>query len=430
MYKAATAHAIQASIPESVLRNMSVDIFLPNLGKYMHLLADYSIPHAFKAIGFDIHRPHWQTNKLTNEEGETMNAGKTAAFWLTVLPPPNTGFSPFGCEWPPAVRVRLETPGEAQNIYLQYAIKDRKENPHFQNKKWEKFLCMDTDGCHLYTQAAAKDLENYCHAGKAYASTTLKYCFFNGDHKSKKDEPASRHPRRGRNAPNISTFLNLLGSNTPCKWFELGECLHVKEGKTCPYIHTKDPRTIYCKLERKGAFCTNGQACLYNHNKNGSAGASTSNSNTALPALMPPIATTAPKPKSSKPLTDDDLESMNECAATIFRLIFQHAYTPIYADTFDSTLGFPGEGPAAKIASYNINGARDKLKAVLIAANANGLDALLLQEIHTYVDGWDTANSGLRSTSLGFGWLPFVSPANANDSKGGTAILIKKIIQI
>eukprot|EP00962_Isochrysis_galbana_P043985 scaffold16910_cov134-Isochrysis_galbana.AAC.2 len=47
---------------------------------------------------------------------------------------------------------------------------------------------------------------------------------------------------------------------------------------------------------------------------------------------------------------------------------------------FDSTLGYPGEGPS-KIVSYNIAGAKNKIKNVLSDANSNGVDAILLQEV-------------------------------------------------
>jgi hypothetical protein len=63
--------------------------------------------------------------------------------------------------------------------------------------------------------------------------------------------------------------------------------------------------------------------------------------------------------------------------------------TPLYSPIFDSTLGFPGEGPQALIASYNINGVKNRPRDVLRAANERNLDALLLQEIHFYQDGWD-----------------------------------------
>jgi hypothetical protein len=45
----------------------------------------------------------------------------------------------------------------------------------------------------------------------------------------------------------------------------------------------------------------------------------------------------------------------------------------VYSHTFDPTLGFAGEGPA-KIATYNINGAKEKLFQVLGAASRVKID--------------------------------------------------------
>jgi len=42
---------------------------------------------------------------------------------------------------------------------------------------------------------------------------------------------------------------------------------------------------------------------------------------------------------------------------------------------FDSTLGYPGEG-LSKIVTYNIAGAKSKIKNVLSDANSNGVDAI------------------------------------------------------
>jgi exonuclease III len=55
----------------------------------------------------------------------------------------------------------------------------------------------------------------------------------------------------------------------------------------------------------------------------------------------------------------------------------------VYSHTFDPTLGFPGEGPV-KIATYNINGAKEKLFQVLLAALRAKIDVLLIQETHYY----------------------------------------------
>eukprot|EP00967_Tisochrysis_lutea_P055759 scaffold70235_cov27-Tisochrysis_lutea.AAC.1 len=70
--------------------------------------------------------------------------------------------------------------------------------------------------------------------------------------------------------------------------------------------------------------------------------------------------------------------------------------------SYDSTLGYPGEGPV-RIASYNVNGTKGgKLAAGLSQARKARVDILLLQELHAYEDG-----SHLRAhrTATMLGWL-------------------------
>jgi exonuclease III len=103
-------------------------------------------------------------------------------------------------------------------------------------------------------------------------------------------------------------------------------------------------------------------------------------------------------------------------------------YIPVYSYNFDSTLGYPGEGPPTTIISYNINGAKDRLRAVLLLdASRARVDAIILQEVHHYQDGWGTtAGLGLTSMCHGLDWIPFLSPGTNADSKGGTAVIIRR----
>jgi exonuclease III len=98
------------------------------------------------------------------------------------------------------------------------------------------------------------------------------------------------------------------------------------------------------------------------------------------------------------------------------------AYTPVYALTFDSTLGYPGEGPPATIVSLNINGAKHKLAGVLDRLARARVDVLLLQEIHYYNDNWH--REPLRALCLAKRWDLFLSPPGPNDTGGGTAVLV------
>jgi hypothetical protein len=95
----------------------------------------------------------------------------------------------------------------------------------------------------------------------------------------------------------------------------------------------------------------------------------------------------------------------------------------VYSHTFDPTLGFPGEGPA-KIATYNINGAKEKLYQVLGATRHAQIDVLMLQETHYY----QTTHyhvKGVKSTAKRAGWTAYHAQATATDSRGGVAILVR-----
>jgi len=109
-----------------------------------------------------------------------------------------------------------------------------------------------------------------------------------------------------------------------------------------------------------------------------------------------------------------------------------HMYTPArttvarkwvcYAYRFDSTKGFPGEGPPVKIVTYNINGAKNKLSTTLFLANQAKIDALLIQEIHYYEDGTHLRVANMAKHR---GWTAFVAHDSHRDPRGGAAIFIR-----
>eukprot|EP00962_Isochrysis_galbana_P039974 scaffold14440_cov143-Isochrysis_galbana.AAC.4 len=72
-----------------------------------------------------------------------------------------------------------------------------------------------------------------------------------------------------------------------------------------------------------------------------------------------------------------------------------------------TTLGFPGEGPLL-VATYNINGSRGTLAAVLAQATQAKIDILLLQELHFYEDGEHGRVGPLADRQ---GWTLVHSPA-------------------
>jgi exonuclease III len=97
--------------------------------------------------------------------------------------------------------------------------------------------------------------------------------------------------------------------------------------------------------------------------------------------------------------------------------------TIVYSHTFDPTLGFPGEGPA-KIATYNINAAKEKLLKVLGAASRAKIDVLLILETHYYKTTRYHVR-GIESTAKRAGWIAHHAQATISDPKAGVAVLIR-----
>jgi hypothetical protein len=95
----------------------------------------------------------------------------------------------------------------------------------------------------------------------------------------------------------------------------------------------------------------------------------------------------------------------------------------VYSHTFDPTFGFPGEGPA-KIATYNINGAKEKLFQVLGAASRAKIDVLLIQETHYYKTTRYHVRA-LESTAKRAGWIAHHAQATISDPKAGVAVLVR-----
>jgi exonuclease III len=121
------------------------------------------------------------------------------------------------------------------------------------------------------------------------------------------------------------------------------------------------------------------------------------------------------------------------CQKTIFSTLHTHVFTPPWSQgffrrwvflswRFDATLGFPGEGPPVKIATYNINGAKTKLNKALHLARQAKIDALLVQEMHYYEDGYHARVTNLAKHR---GWTAFIAHDSHRDPRGGTAIFIR-----
>jgi hypothetical protein len=92
-----------------------------------------------------------------------------------------------------------------------------------------------------------------------------------------------------------------------------------------------------------------------------------------------------------------------------------------YSHVFDGTLGFPCEG-LLTVASYNINGTRGSLAAVLAQAKQARLDILLLMELHFYENG---EHLRVGATADRMGWTMVHSPATRSDPSSGVAIVVR-----
>jgi hypothetical protein len=100
---------------------------------------------------------------------------------------------------------------------------------------------------------------------------------------------------------------------------------------------------------------------------------------------------------------------------------YTRARAIVYAEVFDAILGFPGEGPLI-VATYNINGMRGSLAAVLAQAKLARIDILLLQELHFYDNG-EHLRIGPLADRLG--WTLVHSPATRSDPSSGVAIAVR-----
>ena len=237
-----------------------------------------------------------------------------------------------------------------------------------------------------------------------------------------------KNPRQTKD--HTIAFLNLDGK--PCARYKNGRCPYNYIGANgklvCEYTHDMHQMNGVlptCALGEDGN-CTLGHACLYAHGKDDPLegvpaevldGAQTQDAENLVEAAEEEAAAENPAPEAQ---ADDGQQQMDTTYAPPSTLA--PAYTPVYALTFDSTLGYPGEGPPATIVSLNINGAKHKLAGVLDRLARARVDVLLLQEIHYYNDNWH--REPLRALCLAKRWDLFLSPPGPNDTGGGTAVLV------
>ena len=156
-------------------------------------------------------------------------------------------------------------------------------------------------------------------------------------------------------------------SQQECPYLMAGMCGSCREGaQPCQFTHSVgDPAHIECKRGyRPNGTCKNGLKCTYKH-------------------------------LGGNPKTGYE---------------------------FDSTLGYPGEGPCTFL-GWNTQGSRFKLKRVLEPARKQEVDILFLQELQVTTDIQATS---ISCQAARYGFRAFVSLAPTSDAKAAVAILVRK----
>ena len=250
-------------------------------------------------------------------------------------------------------------------------------------------------GCHYYTQQA--------HANARAAGVVLMgpICFglcIPKDHRAPRGE-TSEKSARDELKDKVDERLVLYGA-TPCQFFKMGRCHALNKGKACKFDHEGlDPGEIECGLGKK---CKDKAKCKYNHSRDTTEEEATANMHRMMQCV---------------PLK-------NKLAHDRKRGTWSFSTSPYLSTIFDSTLGFPGEGPL-NLLSLNINGLNDAqdIWKLLQAANQSHVDILFLQEHHLKRS---SAIKTLENIADKKGWRAFVSVSPSDGGRGGTALLIRE----
>ena len=97
---------------------------------------------------------------------------------------------------------------------------------------------------------------------------------------------------------------------------------------------------------------------------------------------------------------------------------------------FDSTLGYPGEGPGIdriKIHSQNIGGAIGKWYSAISAHASHKPHIICFQEIN--LKKQDSRIEDFRDEASDLGYVAFISPISPSVERGGTAILVSRSLE-
>jgi hypothetical protein len=333
-------HPKRIRVDKKILEVIAFDVQFYELRELAQNISLEALALGWAAYGFEVLHPRWGQNKIRNEDGETSTSGNNSVAWMTLIAGGNTN-GVFGTYFPPTIRAKLKN---GATTIQNYAIQTHVDLSDAQGKP---LVCLSSFPCHRYLLAAKERLPATIDAGVAHPRARINFCPCITE-TTRIQIPLGRGGgagnRRGRGAGrnDIKDFFGKRLANKECDYFKKGTCMHAQKNKTCFKTQIGDPSSIRCKLQNDFKKpCLNGAGCLYKHGPLGadtSNGAGSSSNQCAQPALSrdwlwPPRRLRSPSKR-------------------------KHRHYPQFKS--DSTLGYPGEGPA-KIICYNINGAKNKV---------------------------------------------------------------------
>ena len=333
---------------------------------------------AWDEYGFQVYKTSVAGTKIDGQriKGKGLQGG---AFHFNVRPKDG---NIYGTIWPYHIKIFVEDTVQ----YLSYKI--------FPHPELEGRLCLN--GCHRY-------YENAAHHIGAKEICRLECTQFG---KGKGARPPPGQPSGEQLLKQKIDAKKEEALTMPCNFFTGGRCLATAHGKTCKYQHIGDAAAIDCQFFGK----CHKTKCGYNH---------------------PPPPPPGPPPQASPSAT---LGDMHIGCALRQRLKLDPrtgrwtvSFTPPVWHTprrkgrvgWDSTLGYPGEGPV-RMAGLNIDGLNETrdMHRLIGQAIARRLDIIFLQEHHLQ----PSRARDLIGTLARKGWGAAISSPQAG-KKGGTAIL-------
>ena len=320
---------------------------------------------AWEAAGFVVGSASRQHAKLEGMGGQ-IGGLQTEAVHLNVIP---RNGAHIDAEWPSPLTVKAKTNrwnDTERTFFVRYVLD---EHPKLRAELFCLRQCIKRRPCH-------------CKApGPSRAA---------GPSGSQAKKRKSQHEQRSEAMQHFSS----IKFDRPCPVFKLGKCLNMREGcAPCGFQHDDtDPGLIKCNLKKIGKHCRNGAKCAYYHEGQ-------------FAPAEEDEELYRPRPRKARPKPRKRRRRSQK--------------------RFDSTLGYPGEGPSAGIMTWNADGLceRDKLAAALRRARAAGADALALQE-----HNWKPKHREMvHSCARAGGWAVFWDEErdSADSRNGGAAVLVR-----